>query len=106
MKIYVEKTDFQVGCEQERGGNYFPQIIVGPLLISSPWVFWCMLAENVSIEWQLMVGKQTFIPSFSVATAEESKLEIKRLLMQREFDLCRKVFSGVNYNSLLPVQTV
>lgn len=55
---------------------------------------------------KLMVEKQTFIPSFSMATAEESKLEIKGLLMQRESDLCRKVFSGVNYNSLLPVQTV
>lgn len=53
-----------------------------------------------------MVEKQTFIPSFSMATAGESKLEIKGLLMQRESDLCRKVFSGVNYNSLLPVQTV
>lgn len=35
---------------------------------------------------KLMVEKQTFIPSFSMATAEESKLEIKGLLMQRESD--------------------
>lgn len=42
--------------------------------------------------------------SLSMATAEESKWEIKGLLMQREFDLYRKVFSGAN--SLLPVQIV
>lgn len=53
-----------------------------------------------------MIEKKTFIPSFSMATAEESKLEIKGLLMQRKFNLCRKVFSRVIYNSLLPVQTV